>query len=69
MQKELAAKNDLIKSLIETQSAILEFVSSVRKNVNESGELLQEKTGFYQQKYCSLLGNSQQQQQQTSNIH
>ena len=68
MQKELAAKNDLIKSLIETQSAILEFVSSVRKNVNESGELLQE-TGFYQQKYCPLLGNSQQQQQQTSNIH
>ena len=69
MQKELAAKNDLIKRLIETQSAILEFVSSVRKNVNESGELLQEKAGFYQQKYCPLLGNSQQQQQQTSNIH
>ena len=45
LQDKLAAKNpvknDLIKSLMETQTAILEFVSSVRKNVNESGELHQ----------------------------
>ena len=70
LQKELAAKHDLMKSLIETQTAILEFVSSVRKNVNESGELHQEQARFYQQKHSPLLGSSQQQQQQqTSDIH
>ena len=68
LQKELTAKNDLIKSLMETQTAILEFVSSVWKNVSESGESRQEQTRFYQQKYYPLLGRSQQ-QQQTSNIH
>ena len=56
LQNELAAKNDPIKSLMETQTAILEFVSSVRKNANESGELHQEP--FYQQKHSPLLGNS-----------
>ena len=69
LQKELAGKNDLIKSLMETQTAILEFVSNVRKNVNESGELHQEQARLYQQKYSALLGSSQQQQQQASNIH
>ena len=69
MQKELAANNDLIKSLMETQTAILEFVSSVRKNVNESGELHQEQNRLHQQKHSPLLGSSQQQQQQASNIH
>ena len=68
LQKELAGKNDLIKSLMETQTAILEFVSNVRKNVNESGELHQEQARLYQQKYSALLGSSQQ-QQQASNIH
>ena len=62
LQKELAGKNDLIKSLMETQTAILEFVSSVRKNVNESGELHQEQARLYQQKYSPLLRSSQQQQ-------
>ena len=69
LQKELAANNDLIKSLMETQTAILEFVSSVRKNVNESGELHQEQNRLHQQKHSPLLGSSQQQQQQASNIH
>ena len=69
LQKELAGKNDLIKSLMETQTAILEFVSSVRKNVNESGEFHQEQARLYQQKYSPLLRSSQQQQQQASNIH
>ena len=31
LQKELAARNDLIKSLMETQTAILEFELSVWK--------------------------------------
>ena len=34
LQKELAATNDLIKSLMETQTGILKFVSSVWKDVN-----------------------------------
>ena len=42
----LAAKNDLIKSLMETQSAKLEFLSSVRKNAPESGILHQEQARF-----------------------
>ena len=70
MKKELAAKNDLIKGLMETQTSILEFVLSVRKNVNESRELHQEQTHLYQQKHFPLLRSSQQQQQQqTSNTH
>ena len=31
LQEELAARNDLIKSLMETQTAILEFELSLRK--------------------------------------
>ena len=74
LQKELTAKSDLIKGLMETQTSILEFVLSVRKNVNESRELHQEQTRLYQKKHFPLLGSSQQQQQQqqqqrTSNIH
>ena len=65
LQKEL--KNDLIRKLVETQTAILKFVSSV--DGNESGELHQEQPRFYQQKHSPLLGNSQQLQQQTTNIH
>ena len=65
LQKEL--KNDLIRSLVETQTAILEFVSIV--DANESGKLHQEQQRFYQEKHSPLLGNSQQLQQQTSNIH
>ena len=64
MQKEL--KNDLIRSLVETQTAILEFVSIV--DANESGKLHQKQPRFYRQKHSPLLGNSQQQQQQTSII-
>ena len=45
-----------------------EFVPSVRKIVNESGELHQEQARLYQQNYSPLLESSQQ-QQQTSNIH
>ena len=41
---------------------------SVRKIVNESGELHQEQARLYQQNYSPLLESSQQ-QQQTSNIH
>ena len=44
-------------------------MSSVWKNANESGELHQDKARFYQLKHCPLLGKSQQQQQQASNIH
>ena len=58
----LAAENDLTKSLMETQSAILKFVSSVQKIGPESGILHQEQACFYQQKHSNLLGNSQQQQ-------
>ena len=58
-----ATKNDLAKRLMETQSAILEFVSSVRKTGPESEILHQEQACFYQQKHSNLLGNSQQQQQ------
>ena len=59
-----ATKNDLAKSLMEIQSAILEFVSSVQKIGPESGILHQEQACFYQQKHSNLLGKSQQQQQQ-----
>ena len=48
LQKKLAAKNDLIKSLMETQTAILEFVSSVRRNVNEFGKLHEELARLHQ---------------------
>ena len=65
LKKELAAKSDLIKGLMETQTSILEFVLSVRKNVNESRELHQEQTHLYQQKHFPLLRSSQQ----TSNTH
>ena len=41
MQKELVAKNDLIKCLMETQTTVLEFVFSVWKNATESGKLHQ----------------------------
>ena len=54
---------------MENQTAILEFMSSVRKNVNEFGELNHKQPCFYQLKHSSLLGSSQQQQQETSYIH
>ena len=41
---------------METQTAILKFVSSVHGN--ESGELHQEQPRFCQQKHSPLLGNS-----------
>ena len=59
MLKEFAAKNDLIKSLMETQTGMLEFVSIVRKNVNESGELHQEEARLHQQKHSPFMGSSQ----------
>ena len=40
---------------------------SVRKNANEAEKLHQEQARLYQQKHSLLLGNSQQQPQQTSN--
>ena len=54
---------------METQTAIFEFVVSVWKNLNESGELHQEQVRLHQQQYSPLLGSSQQQLQQSSNIH
>ena len=40
---------------------------SVRKNANDAEKLHQEQAPLYQQKHSLLLGNSQQQPQQTSN--
>ena len=40
---------------METQTAILEFLSTVPKITNESGELIQEQIRFYQQNHCPLL--------------
>ena len=64
LMEGFATKNDLAKSLMEIQSAILEFGSSVQKIEPESGILHQEQACFYQQKHFNLLGKSQQQQQQ-----
>ena len=56
LQKELLAKNNLIKSLVETKTAILKFVSFVTKNANESGKLHQEQNTFLSTKTFSSTG-------------
>ena len=39
LQKELSAKNDLIKSLMETQTVVLESISNLKEKPQDQQEL------------------------------
>ena len=69
MQTELQTKNDIIKNLLETQSAVVESLSYLKDQKNQLTSLEKEQVTDQLNKVSNQYKNNQHQNHQKGNQH
>ena len=69
MQTELQTKNDIIKNLLETQSAVVESLSYLKDQKNQLTSLEKEQVTDQLNKVSNQYKDNQQQNHQKGNQH